>query len=63
MRFRQRSTRPEKAALNEDSSAERLDDSRLAGEELLRAADDAIERALSSDSEAFLRANRQQGGQ
>jgi len=30
---------------------------------LLTAGDAAIERALSSDSEAFLRANRQQGGQ
>lgn len=30
---------------------------------LLSAGDAAIERALSADSEAFLRANRQQGGQ
>jgi hypothetical protein len=30
---------------------------------LLAAGDAAIERALSADSEAFLRANRQQGGQ
>ncbi len=32
-------------------------------ERLLTAGDAAIERALSSDSDAFLRANRQQGGQ
>jgi hypothetical protein len=30
---------------------------------LLSAGDAAIERALSADSDAFLRANRQQGGQ
>jgi hypothetical protein len=30
---------------------------------LLAAGDAAIERALSADSDAFLRANRQQGGQ
>jgi hypothetical protein len=30
---------------------------------LLDAADEAIERVLSGDSEAFLRQNRQQGGQ
>ena len=43
------------------------DDTRLdrlrSAERLLAAADEAIERALSSDSEAFLRAARQTGGQ
>ncbi len=34
-----------------------------AGDELLDAADEAIRRALSGDSEAFLYANRQEGGQ
>lgn len=34
-----------------------------AGEELLRAGDEAIRRALSGDSQAFLRANRQSGGE
>jgi hypothetical protein len=34
-----------------------------AGEELLAAADDALRRALSEDSEAFLRDCRQEGGQ
>jgi hypothetical protein len=32
-------------------------------EALLRAADEAIERALSADSQAFLASTRQQGGQ
>ncbi len=36
---------------------------RQAGAELLAAADEAIDRALSGDSEAFLAANRQQGGE
>ncbi len=40
-----------------------LDDLRLAGEAFLAAGDEAIRRALSGDSRAFLRANRQQGGQ
>ena len=34
-----------------------------AGEDLLAAGDEAIRRALSGNSEAFLRANRQKGGQ
>ena len=33
------------------------------GESLLAAGDEAISRALSGDSERFLAANRQQGGQ
>lgn len=36
---------------------------RLAGERLLEAGDEAISHALSGDSERFLAANRQQGGQ
>lgn len=36
---------------------------RQAGADLLAAADEAINRALSGDSEAFLSANRQEGGQ
>jgi hypothetical protein len=40
-----------------------LDELRAAGEQLLSAGDEAIRRALSGDSEAFLRANRQRGGQ
>jgi hypothetical protein len=40
-----------------------LQELRQAGEELLAAADEAIRRALSGDSEAFIRSSRQQGGQ
>jgi len=40
-----------------------LEDARAEADRLLRAADEAIARALSSDSEAFLRANRQAVGQ
>ncbi len=40
-----------------------LGELRRAGEDLLAAGDEAIRRALSGDSEAFLRANRQEGGQ
>lgn len=36
---------------------------RLAGEEMLAAGADAINLTLSSDSEAFLAATKQQGGQ
>jgi hypothetical protein len=40
-----------------------LDALRSAGHNFLRAGDEAIRRALSGDSEAFLRANRQRGGE
>jgi hypothetical protein len=40
-----------------------LDRARRAGEEFLAAGDEAIRRALSGDSEAFLRSSRQRGGQ
>lgn len=40
-----------------------LDAVRDEAERFLRAADRAIERALSGDSEEFLRSTRQQGGQ
>ena len=40
-----------------------LEELRVAGAAFLAAGDEAIRRALSGDSEAFLRANRQQGGQ
>jgi hypothetical protein len=36
---------------------------RAAGERFLRAGDQAIERALSGNSEAFLRSSRQEGGE
>ena len=40
-----------------------LDGLREAGESILRQADQAIERALSGDSLAFLEATRQDGGE
>jgi hypothetical protein len=40
-----------------------LDGVRQTGERLLAAADDAIRRTLSGDSEEFMRASRQEGGQ
>jgi hypothetical protein len=42
---------------------EGLDAARQDAERLFAAGDDAIERALSADSDAFLAANRQRGGQ
>jgi|YNPBryantNP2012_1023418.scaffolds.fasta_scaffold170892_1 hypothetical protein len=47
----------------EGSGADSLAQARQRAEELLRAADEAIHRALSTDSQRFLQANRQQGGQ
>ena len=44
-------------------SYDALHNARAAGERLLAAGDEAIRRALSGDSEAFLRANRQRGGE
>lgn len=40
-----------------------LDQLRASADRLLAAGSDAIDRALSSDSRAFLEANRQEGGQ
>ena len=40
-----------------------LTNAREAGQDFLAAGDEAIRRALSGDSEAFLRANRQRGGE
>ena len=45
---------------NEGENLERI---RQAANEFLDAGDEAIRRALSRDSEEFLRANRQRGGQ
>jgi hypothetical protein len=50
-------------APDDGASHEGLDALREAGEGFLAAGDEAIRRALSGDSEAFLRANRQRGGQ
>ncbi len=51
---------PSPGAGNEGESLEQI---RQTANEFLNAGDDAIRRALSRDSEEFLRANRQQGGQ
>jgi len=47
----------------DESAPSALEEARAAGERFLRAGDEAIERALSGDSEAFLRSSRQEGGQ
>ena len=44
-------------------SQDGLNDLRASGERFLEVGDEAIRNALSSDSEAFLRASRQRGGQ
>ncbi len=46
-----------------DDTDDTLASAREAGERLLVAGDAAITRALSGDSEAFLKASRQEGGQ
>lgn len=46
-----------------DTEGGALDSFREAGERFLRAGDRAINQALSGDSESFLRASRQEGGQ
>jgi hypothetical protein len=53
--------RPDPAAGEGDTGA--LDVARAAGERFLRAGDQAIELALSGNSEAFLRSSRQEGGE
>ncbi len=45
------------------SEEDRLEQIRQTANDFLAAGDEAIRRALSGDSEGFLRANRQQGGQ
>ncbi len=45
------------------SEGENLEKIRQTANEFLNAGDEAIRRALSRDSEEFLRANRQRGGQ
>lgn len=48
---------------SEPQTGERVAASRGRAQELLNAADEVISKALSSDSEAFLKATRQQGGE
>lgn len=59
---RARSERAQPAADTGDAG-EGLDAARANAEQLLSAADDAIARALSRDSERFLQATRQSSGQ
>lgn len=47
----------------EPGSGDLLEQVRAQGDRLLSAGDEAIRRALSGNSESFLRASRQQGGQ
>lgn len=66
MRFRERYNEPREHLQGPPSGnpdGGNLDSVRQAGEQLFQAADDAINRALSGDSLAFLHATRQEGGQ
>ena len=66
MRFLRNDKQQTHPASGEDGtgSAERLNQLRSEGDRLLAAGDDAIQRALAGgNSEAFLRASRQQGGE
>ena len=67
MRLRERTEddrkKPEEDSAGNGPSEQNLRSMRLAGQGLLVAGADAIQRALSGDSESFLAATRQQGGQ
>ncbi len=66
MRFRELWNRPAERPRDPapvGAPGSQLNDLRQAGEGFLAAGDEAIRRALSGDSEAFLRANRQRGGE
>jgi hypothetical protein len=58
-----RNTGPADASTGSAPAPGNLNAIRQAGEALLDAGDDAIDRALSGNSEEFLAASRQQGGQ
>lgn len=62
-RQRRASTRAPRGMPSRDGDDDGLDVTRRRAELLLRTADDAIARALSGDSERFLQATRQSGGQ
>ena len=63
-RERERPVRPRFAGEPSDSGDnDGLEAARTRADRLMRAADDAIARALSGDSERFLNATRQSGGQ
>jgi hypothetical protein len=55
--------RPGQDPPDDDSSDANLRRMRLAGQSLLAAGADAIQKALSGDSESFLASTRQQGGE
>ncbi len=65
MEARERHNMPEShgSGGTDPAANDALDRLRSAGERFLSAGDEAIRKALSGDSEAFLRANRQRGGQ
>jgi alpha-D-ribose 1-methylphosphonate 5-triphosphate synthase subunit PhnI len=63
MRFRDLFDQQGTSDEHDDSAGGELDDLRRAGEDFLAAGDEAIQKALSSDSEAFLHANQQSGGE
>ena len=56
-------TDPETRGSDGNESQERLDTLRASAAQLLNSADNAISRVLSSDSEQFLLATRQESGQ
>jgi len=64
MRFRERPREGhEGGRQGGGEGGDELSELRHQAEEFLAAGDEAIHRALSGDSEAFLRASRQHGGQ
>jgi len=64
MRFLTREDDQQTHARSNEGPDGRLDAIRAEGSQLLSAADDAIQKALAgSNSETFLRATRQQGGE
>lgn len=63
MRLRERSNEERNETSGGEGGSDGHEDLRSDAERLLSAGDEAIERALSTNSEAFLAANRQTGGQ
>jgi hypothetical protein len=63
MHERERQVFHEDPGAGRPAGADGLESARAEAERLFAAADEAIARALSSDSQAFLQANRQSGGQ
>jgi hypothetical protein len=64
MRFLERTDKPQRQAGEGPDSNGALDQIRSQADQMIAAGDEAIRRALArGDSEAFLRAGRQQGGE